>query len=101
VWEQAGVDIAAAVRREGLYPESVDDLATYARRHGLLKQESPAVGDMVIFDEHVNLVVGVSGDEVTVIGGNQSDRVSEASGSPSSMGWGPVVGYFTPPRQGG
>jgi len=99
VWEHAGIQIRAAMSREGLNPYWVPDLETYAKKNGLW-HSTPAPGDMIVWDAHVGLVKTVSGGQIAEIGGNQSDAVTELNGSPGGLGEGPPDGYLSPPEGG-
>jgi hypothetical protein len=99
VWERAGIDIRAAMSRAGLNPYWVPDLEVYARINDLWRS-TPAPGDMIIWGAHVGLVKSVDGDRIAEIGGNQSDAVTELTGTPGGLGEGTPDGYLSPPEGG-
>ncbi len=56
------------------------------------KTYTPKPGDIAIYsnDHHTNIVTAISGGSITIIGGNQSDQVSQETAASD------LVGYVTP-----
>lgn len=79
---QAGTPVGEAGQGFG----SVDALHAWAQRTGRTT-DTPAPGELVVWDEHVGLVTGVDPDgTIHTIEGNSSDRVSARTYGPDGGG---------------
>jgi len=68
----------------------VDDVWAWAQGAGRTTQ-TPAPGDLVVWDEHIGIVESVQPDgSITTVEGNSSDQVSERSYAPGAR---PAIGY--------
>ncbi|MCX4779162.1 CHAP domain-containing protein [Streptomyces sp. NBC_01264] len=104
VWARNGVTGLATLT------DGAASFMAYGKKYGTITN-TPHVGDAVVFDyngsdwaAHVALVTGVSGDKVTITGGNQgggAGHVSTASSYDAAVGerpWGgqKISGYVSP-----
>lgn len=73
-WVARAAQLPLGERGRGL--GSVAQLRRWAAAEGLLRRADPQVGDLVLWPEHVGVVVRRSAGQVSTVEGNSSDRVA-------------------------
>ncbi|NNG35699.1 peptidoglycan-binding protein [Nakamurella aerolata] len=97
VWYKAGADVA------GLSPWAPNFRDVYGKRHGTNHRNNPKVGDAVTYDwrgdgliDHVEIVIAVSGNTFTAIGGNSGPNNAHIAKRTMSISNSQVVTFVTP-----